>query len=440
MTTLSRRGRQIPLLWIGFGLAVTLVVSGWALFHKNEIKTRLRSGENIKVHFAAKVPLVPYFSQAKVSFVPVGVVTKVEREDSGAVVTLKVDKGTRAKLGTEPTAVLRPTTLLGGNYFVDLKAGGERGKFSGSIPLARATLPVELDKVAGVFQPQAVKGLQSTVKNLDGAFKAGTGSALDRLAADAPAALRPAAYVLRSVQGQNPKTDLTNLVSGLESTARALNAHQGELDSIITSLQQTTSALSARGNDLATTLSRLPGTLDSTNAGLRRLDTSLTTLRDTADSARPVVAALDTALDHANPVLVDARPVVQSLNTLLTDTQPLVQRLVPTVQGYDSVLNDIKGPVLDRLNGPVKTWLMSPWKGTGPYAGTQTKVPLYQEIAYTLAVANRGAEMSDHNGSHISFQAGVGLDSFGGLPINLTQLFEILTAKLPLNLGIGHAK
>ena len=60
---------------------------------------------------------------------------------------MEVDKDIPAKLGTAPTATIRPTTLLGGNYFVDLKPGGDPGEFHDVIPVAHTTLPVELDKL-----------------------------------------------------------------------------------------------------------------------------------------------------------------------------------------------------------------------------------------------------------------------------------------------------
>ncbi|MPY81461.1 MAG: MCE family protein, partial [Actinophytocola sp.] len=59
---------------------------------------------------------------------------------------MKLDNGTLDKLGTEPSARIRPTTLLGGNYYVHLEHGGAEGAFDDeTIPLTRTTSPpVEL--------------------------------------------------------------------------------------------------------------------------------------------------------------------------------------------------------------------------------------------------------------------------------------------------------
>jgi phospholipid/cholesterol/gamma-HCH transport system substrate-binding protein len=267
---------------------------------------------------------------------------------------------------------------------------------------------------------------------------AGTGSALDQLAADAPSVLAPAGRVLTAAQGSNPNTDLTMLVSGFETTARVLTAKQGQLDDIITNLHTTTSTFAAHADDIARTLGELPATLQSTDAGLLRLTLTLDKLDRTAAVATPGVNALGTTLQHANPVLVVARPVVTQLDTLLTDAQPLVEQLVPTAKDYTQVLDAVSGPALDRLNGSLKTWLLSPYHGAGPYRGMGSDKPLYEEIAYTAADIDRASALRDRNGSAVALEAGVGSGSLDGLlPFSLEQMFEILTEKLHISAGLG---
>jgi phospholipid/cholesterol/gamma-HCH transport system substrate-binding protein len=436
--TERRRLLRMTSLRVGAVMIVLTLIAGYVLFHKSEILTRLRSGETIKIHFAAGAHLVDYQSRAKVAFVPVGVVTAQSRQPDGtSVVSVKVDDGTRAKLGSTPFAVIRPTTLLGGNYFVDLVPGGDRVPFTGSIPQSRTSLPVELDKIAAVFQPAARTGAQGAARQLDRTLNAGAGSALDQLAADAPSVLNPAAGVLGAAQGTNQYTDLTYLVTGLDNTARVLTAKQGQLDDIIRQLQTTTSVLAKRSADLASTLAQLPGTLTSTRAGLTNLDTSLARLRETADAARPVVQALDTTLQHASPVLVAARPAVHQLNLLLVAAEPLVQQLVPTAAGATDALQNIQGPVLDRITGPVKQWLLSPYHGTGAYSGTGSNQSLYEEIAYMAADLDRTSSMVDANGHTIAFEPGIGAGSIGGLPISLEQMFTIISNRLNLLPRLG---
>lgn len=434
-TTKPRRAiaRVLPHkpLSIGVFLLVVMLVAGAALFNKNKIMTTVRSGDTIKVHFASRPVLTPYLSKAKIAFVPVGIVTGVERQGDGtAEVSIKLDKGIRKKLGSHPSAVVRPTTLLGGNYFVDLVPGGEHVAFHGTIPLKRTTLPVELDKVARALSPEALKSTQRTTALLDKTLESGAGTALDELAADAPVALVPAAKVFRSLQGENRYTDLTKLVSALENTSRVLNAKDGQLDSIVSELTRTTGVLSNRAVDVSNAVSQLPGTLRNFDAGLRDLDTALVKLRDTADPLAPTAAELNTTLRHVNPVLVKALPVVKQLDSVLVDLDPTMRDLSPISKGYTGVLKDLQGPVLDRLNGPVKKMLLSPYHGTGLYKNTGSDKPFYQEVAYMLATVDRASAMADRNGNVISFMPGEGPGSVGGLPISLEQMFTILTNQL----------
>jgi len=185
-------------------LAVTLLVSV-GLFNKDRISSLLMGGETIEVHFDRAYKLRADVSEVKVAFVVVGKVTGVEADGDDAVVRLKVQDDVLDSLGSEPTATIRPTTLLGGSYFVDLQPGGDPGEFTaGSIPVERTTVPVELDKVARAVQPEARKGVQGTVRRLDAALDEEGERALRDLVATAPDTLDPAADVLDAAQSPVP--------------------------------------------------------------------------------------------------------------------------------------------------------------------------------------------------------------------------------------------
>jgi phospholipid/cholesterol/gamma-HCH transport system substrate-binding protein len=426
-------------LRLGLLFLVVVLLGGTALFNKDRILTTLRPGETFQINFAADNRLVPYLSQVKVSFVPIGVVSGVDSApDGSATVSVKVDDGIRAKLGTEPSAVIRPTTLLGGNYFIDLVPGGPPGEFTGDIPRKRTSLPVELDKVAAALQPSALKGLTDSVGNVDTTLKDGGQAALDKLVADAPGALDPAAGVLAAATGDDD-ADLTKLVSGLESASRTLTDKQGQLNDVVSGLHTTTSVLSRRADDLASAVRQMPSTLDSTDAGLVRLKVTLDKLKNTADPARPVATALATALDHADPVLAKAEPVVKQLNGLLVNARPLVEDLVPASQQATALLNDVRGPVLDRIDGPVKTFLQTPYNGSASFASSTSDKPMYEDLGYMFATLDRASSMSDRNGPAISFHPGIGVGSLGGLPISLEQMFTQLSTQFGIPLQKGAA-
>lgn len=414
-------------------LAVTLLVAV-GLFNKDRVNSLLMGGETIEVHFDRAYKLRADVSEVKVAFVVVGKVTGVEADGDDAVVRLKVQGDVLDSLGSEPTATIRPTTLLGGSYFVDLQPGGDPGEFTaGSIPVERTTVPVELDKVARAVQPEARKGVQGTVRRLDAALDEEGERALRDLVATAPDALDPAAEVLDAAQGLHPERDLADLTSGLESLGRVLARERGQLDGILADLATTTGTLDRRSPEVAAAIDRMPGALDATRTGLADLDGSLATLREVSADTRPLVRQLGTTLGVAGPVVRDARPLVADLRGLLRDARPVVDGLVPTARGADEVLTDLAGDVLTRVDRTVMPWLHRAYEGKGPYARTSSDKPTYEELAYMFATLDRASGMVDRNGHAVSFQPGVGSGSVGGVPISIEQMFKVLTESFYLD-------
>jgi len=67
--------------------------------------------------------------------------------------TLKVQNGIRALLGSAPTVVIRPTTVLGGNLLRGAGLRWDPGEFtSDAIPVNRTRLPVELDRLLSAIR------------------------------------------------------------------------------------------------------------------------------------------------------------------------------------------------------------------------------------------------------------------------------------------------
>lgn len=422
-----RRVRGLNPVAIGLVLAVILVLAGVALFQKNKILTNLDQGETVTAEFSREYRLRPYVSKVKVAGVPVGVVTEVgSGTDGSSEVEMKLDEGTRERLGAAPSAAIRPVTLLGGSYYVELRPGGDPGSPDGMIPASRTTVPVELDHVLETLQPDARKGMRQSVRQLDGVLANGGEEAAKHLVRSAPDALAPGRVLLEATLGNRPRKDLTQLVGGLEATARVLTAKDGELDAIVRDLNTTSGVLNRQRKPVADTLRDLPGTLRTARVGLARLDGTLSKLEKTASKARPTAEELKVLLDHAAPVVEAARPLVRDLRPTLRDATPLLRDLVPTAENGTELMKDLEGPVLDRVNGKVLDAVMSPYRGTGPYRHTQGDNPLYQELAYMFAGLDNASKMTDRNGAAVGFQPGIGAGTIGGLPISFEQLFSQL--------------
>ena len=142
-------------------------------FNRPRVEMTLSSGEGLKAEFSQAYKLVPYQSVVKLAGVEVGTVTGFERTGSNhAVVEMKLDNGTREKLGTTPSANVRPTLVLGGTYYVELVRGGNGGSVAedSTIPVERTHVPVELDKVLSAITPDATEAVHGTVRSLDRTF------------------------------------------------------------------------------------------------------------------------------------------------------------------------------------------------------------------------------------------------------------------------------
>lgn len=411
------------------GLIIILVtgIASYALFSKDRIGSLMMGGETIEVAFDEAYKLRPDVSQVKVAYVVVGKVIGLKKVGDGAVYELKIHDDVFNTLGSEPTATIRSTTILGGNYFVDLQPGGDPGAFGArSIPVERTRVPVELDKVARALQPTAREGLQGTVRSLDKALDQEGRDALSRLLETAPQALESAPGVLAAAQGENPEQDLPTLVSYLENTGRVLTARDGELAGIVEDLAATGAVLDRRSREITRAIEKLPKALRSTDQGLDDLSGTLTTLEDVSEDARPLVKQLNSTLETLQPLLREARPLIADARPLLADARPMVRDLRPTVVSGEQIVDDLEGPVLERLNDAVGPWLHKEYDGVAPYAQTKSEKVMYQELAYTLANLHRAATKMDANGHAISLHAGINAESIVGVPISLEQLVQVL--------------
>lgn len=399
---------------IVIAIAAVLVVT---LYLKPSIETALTPGATIKAEFQENYRTKLYANETtvKLAGLEVGQISDIEYTERGTVlVSMKVDDGVLDKLGREPSASLQPRTLLEGLHSVELVRGGGVGSFpeDGVIPLNRTSLAVGLDSVLESLPRPTRESLRNVVARFDATLRADGQGAVRELLHDAPATLQPAGVVLNAARGTQPGDDLPRLVTNLEATAEVLTRQDGQLDSVVSNLAQVTNVLAAGSQPLAASIATLPGTLRDTRTGLTDLRGILDRLTVTADSARPTAAELDPLLRELNPVLVEARQLLTDLRPLLDDARPLVQQLAPVSQQATSVLDDLRGPVLERVNGPVLQTVLNTYRGSGPFEGSgdgfQADHKFYQELGYLVTNLDRGSSTQDPQGSLLSFQVGAG--------------------------------
>lgn len=422
------RPRSMFAIGVGFVLVVAIVTT--LLYFKSSITTVLRSGDTVKVEFTSNPKLTPNESKVTFAGLESGVVSGINYVPHGVVVSLKVDDSVRDMLGSAPSVVVVPTTVLGGSYSVELKPGGTPGPYNGGvIPPTSAALPVELDKILEALPRPTRDSLRHVVGQSDATLADGGKDALRDLVANAPGTMRPGGDVLRAVQGTRPDVDLPQLVTNLNAAAGAMDRREGQLSDIVTSLRKTTDSLATQSRPLAAGIETLPATLRATRTGMSSLRGTLSKLRSTADSFRPAAQEIDPLLQRLDPVLVKARPLLDDLRPLLDEAYPTVQQLVPTVQRGTQTLEPLKGPVLDRVNGPIARTVMNTWRGSGPYkdsgGGMQADHTFYQELGYMVSNLDRASMTQDAQGTGLGFQVGVNTGSVA-TPLTLPTLPDLL--------------
>ncbi len=417
---LDRRVRKIPLFVIGVVTLLVIVGLFYGGIKRHAIQAALASGYTVQAQFDRTYLLRNDQTKVKVSGVPVGVVTSVKQDTTGAMVTMKVYGNNIAKLGTAPSAQLRIESLLGGINYVQLTPGGDAGRPHAPIPLDRTTTPVYVDSILSAFPPPAQEGQKKFVNQVSTSLTDGGTRSTTSLLTNAPDALAPAGTVLNAFEGDQP-TDLTNLVGNLERTDATLTAQQGQIESVVSGLGTFSATLGNNADALQRLAGTLPVDLSNARGGLSALSSTLHEVDISANLARPSVQHLDTFVNQSQPFLVDALPVLNQLQPLLTQLPPLLNQLVPTSTQLTSVLNGINGPVLDHLLKPtadgagiipslvdVRAGVPADelQKGTNGNFSPVKPFTLYQAIAYSLTGVDGTFRYADGVSHYVPVQLG----------------------------------
>jgi phospholipid/cholesterol/gamma-HCH transport system substrate-binding protein len=429
LRTLSPAARRGAVFLLVVAVVVTL------LAFKSQIKNHFRGGQTIQAEFAQNYGVVPHLSKVKVAGLQVGVVTGVEETDDDTVlVSMKVDDDAIDSLGSNPSARIAPLTILGGQYSVELRRGGE-GDFDGdTIPIENTSTPVELDQVLEALPSDTRKATRGVISGANDNLGHGGTDGLRSLAEIAPRVVPPAGTFLEALQGHHPGHDLASIVTDLQNLAHVLDLRRAYVDGILGDLDTVSGTLASRDSEIASTISNLAGGLGATNDGLRRLNATLDRLDVVATDLRPTVDELDPLLDELQPTLREALPTVRKLPSTLRDARVVVRQLVPTSEVATRVVDELRGPVIDRINGPIVDYLAHTWHGKkgGPYSrsggGIQADNKMYEELAYMIVNLDRSSMTQDAQGTLLNFQAGVGTSTLQ--PLALDEALALLVPQL----------
>jgi len=410
---------------------VVLVLVGLA--SKSLIVTTLAGGTTIKAEFSTDYNLRDNKTKVKMAGLQVGVVTGIDHTDHGTtIVSMKVDDAALKNLGPRPEAQVDPLTILGGQVSVNLIAGGGEGEYDGSmIPLSRTTVPTELDKILEALPKDTRTALKGTTRNLADALSRGGAPAISRLARDSKEPFADAGVVFEAADGRRGHHDLANLVADLHTIGATLEGRTTSVEQSLDGLDDVVGVLSRQRDSLGSTVRRLPLALKASSRGLAELHETLDSLDVAADALKPTALAARPLIMNLDEVLPRVRPLVAELRPTLRDARPLVADLVPVTTRTTTVLRDVRGPVLDRVNGRILPMLGKPWHGSGEYAksgrGVQKDNKFYEEIGYMITNLDRSSMVQDAQGSLLSFAVGIGIGTVQ--PFGLDDALEALSVQ-----------
>lgn len=340
---MSRVTRFLPVaLLAGAVLAAVLVFTGGD--DKYVVNARFKDAGGILKNYGVKIGGVPAGKVTKVSLLPNDMVN----------VQMKMDKDA-APIGADATAKVRPVNLLGEKY-VDLDPGNlNRPQPSGSvIPDAKTSVPVEIDDVLNVLDPDTRTALRLLV-NESGLALAGRGTNFNQTLTDLPPALDKAKEVVATVAAEN-KT-LESLIDRGNKVIYSMNARRDDLGDFVDSASRALQTVADRREKLGETVRSAPDALARLRGTLTQLRSASDDLGPAADDLRQATPALASTLTRlpqfatdATKALTTVRQVSPTLDKLGKDSTPTLRRLKPTAARLAQYAAD-SNPFVEGMGG-----------------------------------------------------------------------------------------
>ena len=313
-------------------------------------------GTTVKV-VVPTTALISTKTRVRVNGVPVGRVKKMTLNPGGRNATVEIAvRKEGMPLYKDAQAHIKFSTLLGGNYTLDLDRGTpSKGKLDPLvIPESQATTQVELDQILEPIRADQRGGLKTMLHELPQALSdhAAPARALGRLADVSPVLTQG----LGAVRGEQADSDLRALVRNTASTVRALNAPANSLDRLFNGAAATVRTTAQREADIRATIADAARVMPSVRTTVQQLDRTLALadpvvgrLQAPAGEVAPTVSALRPTLVGADRLLRDARPLVRSLRPAITAVagaarqgRPLLDELTPSLTRADrTILPDL---------------------------------------------------------------------------------------------------
>ncbi len=248
-----------------------------------------------------------------------GIVKDIRITDGGqAEVEIEVAE-VYAPLRVGTRAVIRQASQSGiANRYVDLllPEGTEQRKIDdgGRITIEKTTSPVELDELFNTLDPVARVAVQEFFKGGARQFK-GRGDQANRGLQYLNPALSRSDKVFTELSKDEPALEAFLVESAKLVTTLA--DRKDDLTDLVTNLNTTTKALGNEKLALAEVIRRLPDFFRTANTTFVNLRSTLDDVDPLVDASKPVAPKLVRLLRELRPLARDARPTVRDLSAIL---------------------------------------------------------------------------------------------------------------------------
>ena len=254
-------------------------------------------------------------NQVQIGGVPAGSVEDIQITPNGqADVKLKLEDD-YAPLHEGTRAVIKQVSLSGiANRFVDLEMGegtAEEIEDGGRIGIDRTRTAVELDQVFNLFDPVVRVAVQDFLEGSADMIR-GRGRELNR----GTRYLNPALSTGARLFGELTRDErlLERFLIDSAQLTSALAERRTDLTGVVSNLNTTTRALGSQKAALAESIERLPPFLRRANTTFVNLRAALDDVDPLVDASKPVARRLGPFLDAARGLAADARPTIRDLS------------------------------------------------------------------------------------------------------------------------------
>ncbi|WP_249011216.1 MlaD family protein [Conexibacter sp. DBS9H8] len=418
--TPARRGSERRYLALAVLAALGLSVLAYAAFVR---QLPFKSQFELRAVFASSNDLEPG-NPVREAGLDIGNVTGVgPGPHDTSVVTMQIDRPASLRLHADASLAIEPRLIFEGNFYVRVNPGTPAApplRSGATIPIARTTIPVQIDQALDVFTAPTRDALRGTVaqlaQSLDGPPGHSGADGLRRAVRALDRALGPLTQVANAALGTSPG-DLHRAVGSSSDVAFQLAHDPSALAGAVTHFNDVAGALASQDQALAQSVRGLDGVLQLAPSTLTALDRALPVLTRFSRVASPALRAAPAPLRSTAMLLGQIDALVQP-----GELPRLLDRLAPVTSTL---------PVLERRLGGVFALLTPAARCVSrnvvpaldmevPDGRLSTGRPAWQDLLHMAAGLSGVSPGFDANG--------------GTLRIGLTESAQALEGFIP---GIG---